>query len=123
MIGVMDLELFTTKGLGDASYLIASDGEAALVDPQRDAWRFLAAAERAGPAGAPRPRDPRPQRLPVRRPRGPGRDGRRDRGSSARRLRLRPPRSRRGHDGRGRRAAPDRGGDARPYPRAPRPRG
>ena len=48
MIGVMDLELFTTKGLGDASYLIASDGEAALVDPQRDAWRFLAAAERRG---------------------------------------------------------------------------
>src|SRR3970040_1595169 len=48
MIGVMDLELFTTKGLGDASYLIASDGEAALVDPQRDAWRCLAAAERRG---------------------------------------------------------------------------
>lgn len=43
----MDLELFTTAGVGDASYLIASEGEAALVDPQRDAWRFLAvAAER-----------------------------------------------------------------------------
>ena len=44
----MDLELFTTAGLGDASYLIASEGEAALVDPQRDAWRFLAVAEARG---------------------------------------------------------------------------
>jgi glyoxylase-like metal-dependent hydrolase (beta-lactamase superfamily II)/rhodanese-related sulfurtransferase len=44
----MDLELFTTPGLGDASYLIASRGEAALVDPQRDAWRFLAVAEARG---------------------------------------------------------------------------
>ena len=44
----MDVELFTTEGLGDASYLVASEGEAALVDPQRDAWRFLAAAEARG---------------------------------------------------------------------------
>lgn len=44
----MDLELFTTPGLGDASYLIASEGEAALVDPQRDAWRFLAVARARG---------------------------------------------------------------------------
>lgn len=44
----MDIELFFTPGLGDASYLIASAGEAALVDPQRDAWRFLAAAEERG---------------------------------------------------------------------------
>jgi glyoxylase-like metal-dependent hydrolase (beta-lactamase superfamily II)/rhodanese-related sulfurtransferase len=44
----MDLELFTTAGLGDTSYLVASRGEAALVDPQRDAWRFLAVAERRG---------------------------------------------------------------------------
>ena len=44
----MDIELFTTPGLGDTSYLIASDGEAALVDPQRDAWRFLAVAEQRG---------------------------------------------------------------------------
>lgn len=42
----MDFELFITPGLGDNSYLIASGGEAALVDPQRDAWRFLEAAER-----------------------------------------------------------------------------
>jgi len=41
----MDYELFVTPGLGDNSYLIASDGEAVIVDPQRDAWRFLAAAE------------------------------------------------------------------------------
>ena len=44
----MDIEFFTTPGLGDTSYLIASDGEAALVDPQRDAWRFLAVAEQRG---------------------------------------------------------------------------
>jgi hydroxyacylglutathione hydrolase len=44
----MDIEIFATPGLGDTSYLIASDGEAALVDPQRDAWRFLAVAEERG---------------------------------------------------------------------------
>ena len=40
----MDLEIFQTPGLGDASYLLASGGEAVLVDPQRDAWRFLEVA-------------------------------------------------------------------------------
>ena len=44
----MDLELFVTPDLGDASYLIASGREAALVDPQRDAWRFIEAAEARG---------------------------------------------------------------------------
>jgi len=44
----MDLELFVTRGLGDSSYLLASGGEAILVDPQRDAWRFVAAAEARG---------------------------------------------------------------------------
>ena len=44
----MDLEIFTTRGLGDTSYLVASDGEAALVDPQRDAWRFLEVAATRG---------------------------------------------------------------------------
>ena len=44
----MDLELFVTPGLGDASYLLASGREAVLVDPQRDAWRFLAVAQRRG---------------------------------------------------------------------------
>ena len=44
----MDLELFVTPGLGDASYLLASGREAVLVDPQRDAWRFIGAAEKRG---------------------------------------------------------------------------
>lgn len=44
----MDLEVFHTPGLGDSSYLLASGGEALLVDPQRDAWRFLEVAERRG---------------------------------------------------------------------------
>ena len=44
----MDLEVFITPELGDASYLVASGGRAAIVDPQRDAWRFLAVAERRG---------------------------------------------------------------------------
>jgi hydroxyacylglutathione hydrolase len=44
----MDLELFVTRGLGDSSYLLASGREAVLVDPQRDAWRFIAAAEARG---------------------------------------------------------------------------
>jgi glyoxylase-like metal-dependent hydrolase (beta-lactamase superfamily II)/rhodanese-related sulfurtransferase len=44
----MDLELFVTGGLGDNSYLLISGDEAAVVDPQRDAWRFLAAAQARG---------------------------------------------------------------------------
>ena len=44
----LDLELFVTPGLGDSSYLLASGREAVLVDPQRDAWRFVEAAERRG---------------------------------------------------------------------------
>jgi hydroxyacylglutathione hydrolase len=44
----VDLELFVTRGLGDSSYLLASGREAVLVDPQRDAWRFIAAAEAKG---------------------------------------------------------------------------
>jgi hydroxyacylglutathione hydrolase len=44
----MDMELFVTRELGDTSYLLASGREAILVDPQRDAWRFIAAAERRG---------------------------------------------------------------------------
>jgi glyoxylase-like metal-dependent hydrolase (beta-lactamase superfamily II)/rhodanese-related sulfurtransferase len=37
-----------TPGLGDATYLFAYEGEAVLVDPQRDIGRFLDAAEDAG---------------------------------------------------------------------------
>ena len=44
----LDLEAFVTESLGDSSYLLASGGEAVLVDPQRDAWRFLEVAERRG---------------------------------------------------------------------------
>jgi len=44
----VDLLPFQTAGLGDTSYLLASDGEAVLVDPQRDAWRFLEAAKKRG---------------------------------------------------------------------------
>ena len=44
----MELELFATAGLGDASYLLASGREAVLVEPQRDAWRYVAAAEARG---------------------------------------------------------------------------
>lgn len=47
-MGRMDLELFVTPGLGDASYLLASGREAVLVDPQRDAWRFQEVAQRRG---------------------------------------------------------------------------
>jgi glyoxylase-like metal-dependent hydrolase (beta-lactamase superfamily II) len=41
----MRYELFVTPGLGDNSYLLVSGDEAAVIDPQRDAWRFLAVAE------------------------------------------------------------------------------
>ena len=41
----MEYELFVTPGLGDNSYLLIAAGEAVVVDPQRDAWRFLAAAD------------------------------------------------------------------------------
>jgi hydroxyacylglutathione hydrolase len=44
----MQLAPLATRGLGDTSYLLAGEGQAVLVDPQRDAWRFLEAAERQG---------------------------------------------------------------------------
>jgi glyoxylase-like metal-dependent hydrolase (beta-lactamase superfamily II)/rhodanese-related sulfurtransferase len=44
----LDLEIFPTPGLGDSSYLLASGREALLVDPQRDAWRFLEVARQRG---------------------------------------------------------------------------
>jgi hydroxyacylglutathione hydrolase len=44
----MDIEVFVTPGLGDRTYLLGSAGEAVVVDPQRDAGRFLRAAERRG---------------------------------------------------------------------------
>jgi glyoxylase-like metal-dependent hydrolase (beta-lactamase superfamily II) len=44
----MDLEIVLTPGLGNATYLLASDGEAVVVDPPRDAWRVSAVADARG---------------------------------------------------------------------------
>jgi glyoxylase-like metal-dependent hydrolase (beta-lactamase superfamily II)/rhodanese-related sulfurtransferase len=46
-VGV-DVEVFVTAGLGDNSYLLVSGDEAAVIDPQRDAWRFVQAARARG---------------------------------------------------------------------------
>src|SRR5215472_8705857 len=46
----MDVEVFVTAGLGDNSYLLVSGDEAAVIDPQRDAWRFVQAAQARGAA-------------------------------------------------------------------------
>lgn len=40
----VELEVVVTPGLGDNSYLLAAEGEAVVIDPQRDAGRFLALA-------------------------------------------------------------------------------
>ncbi|MGH2659468.1 MAG: MBL fold metallo-hydrolase, partial [Actinomycetota bacterium] len=44
----MELKVIVTPGLGDNSYLLASGGEAALIDPQRDVERMLRAAAARG---------------------------------------------------------------------------
>jgi glyoxylase-like metal-dependent hydrolase (beta-lactamase superfamily II)/rhodanese-related sulfurtransferase len=46
----MDLEseILRTRGLGNSTYLLASDGEALVVDPPRDAWRVREVLERRG---------------------------------------------------------------------------
>jgi glyoxylase-like metal-dependent hydrolase (beta-lactamase superfamily II)/rhodanese-related sulfurtransferase len=44
----MDLEIVLTQGLGNATYLLASDGEAVVVDPPRDAWRVTAIVDARG---------------------------------------------------------------------------
>jgi hydroxyacylglutathione hydrolase len=44
----MDVHVLSTPGLGNSSYLLASDGEAVAVDPPRDAWRVATAAEQRG---------------------------------------------------------------------------
>lgn len=44
----MDLEIIVTPGLGNATYLLASDGQAVVVDPPRDAWRVTALADARG---------------------------------------------------------------------------
>jgi glyoxylase-like metal-dependent hydrolase (beta-lactamase superfamily II)/rhodanese-related sulfurtransferase len=48
MASPMDLELILTPGLGNASFLIGAGREAVAVDPPRDAWRVMAAAEARG---------------------------------------------------------------------------
>jgi len=46
----MDLEraIVRTPGLGNSTYILASDGDALVVDPPRDAWRVRAVLERQG---------------------------------------------------------------------------
>ncbi len=44
----MELQVFVTPGLGDNSYILSSQGEAIIVDPQRDVWRFLDYARSRG---------------------------------------------------------------------------
>jgi glyoxylase-like metal-dependent hydrolase (beta-lactamase superfamily II) len=44
----MDHELILTPGLGNATHLLAADGEAIVVDPPRDAWRVSAHADARG---------------------------------------------------------------------------
>ena len=46
----MDVEVFVTAGLRDNSYLLVSGDEAAVIDPQWDAWRFVQAARARGAA-------------------------------------------------------------------------
>ena len=116
----MDLELILTPGLGNGSFLIASGRDAVVVDPPRDAWRVLAAAEARGwrvthvlethvhndyLSGAlelaigRRSRDPR---------------------AGARPVRVRPPTDGRHRRPRGRRAPAHRACHARSYTGAPR---
>ena len=44
----MEIVQFVADALGDASYLVVSGGDAAVVDPQRDVRPYVAAAERRG---------------------------------------------------------------------------
>ena len=44
----MDVELVLTPGLGNGAFLFAAGRDAVVVDPPRDAWRVMAAAEARG---------------------------------------------------------------------------
>ena len=48
MASPMDVELLETPGLGNGSFLLSAGREAVVVDPPRDAWRIMAAAEARG---------------------------------------------------------------------------
>jgi hydroxyacylglutathione hydrolase len=48
MMAPMDVEILRTRGLGNATYILASDGDALVVDPPRDAWRVREVADRRG---------------------------------------------------------------------------
>ncbi|HET8785511.1 MAG TPA: MBL fold metallo-hydrolase, partial [Candidatus Limnocylindrales bacterium] len=41
-------EILRTRALGNSTYVLASDGEALVVDPPRDAWRVREILERRG---------------------------------------------------------------------------
>ncbi len=44
----MDIELILTPGLGNGAFLVSGGREAIVIDPPRDAWRVMAAAEQRG---------------------------------------------------------------------------
>jgi glyoxylase-like metal-dependent hydrolase (beta-lactamase superfamily II)/rhodanese-related sulfurtransferase len=44
----VEVEILRTRGLGNSTYVLASDGEAIVVDPPRDAWRVREILERRG---------------------------------------------------------------------------
>ena len=44
----MDIERIRTVGLGNTTHLVAAGDEAVVIDPPRDAWRVIAAAESRG---------------------------------------------------------------------------
>jgi glyoxylase-like metal-dependent hydrolase (beta-lactamase superfamily II)/rhodanese-related sulfurtransferase len=44
----MDLEILRTPGLGNSTYVLASDGDALVVDPPRDVWRLREVVEPRG---------------------------------------------------------------------------
>ena len=48
MASPMDLELIVTPGLGNVASLLSAGRDAVVVDPPRDAWRVIAAAEARG---------------------------------------------------------------------------
>jgi hydroxyacylglutathione hydrolase len=48
MASPMDVEAILTPGLGNAAWLIGAAHEAVVIDPPRDAWRVIAAADARG---------------------------------------------------------------------------